>query len=299
MGGAFVTAFLAGAIGGAVGSALTVLLLSLVRERLIADGARWPLVGIAVGLPLLAFVLYLLFGKPDANTAQTMALAAPASLDRMSAGSAAVPSAPAGMMSAPGKAPSVASLVEKLEAKLQDDPSDANGWLLLARSYEHIDQLDKARDAYRQAVVLGAEDPALAARLQEGGAATPAPAESAASDTTAASGSGVRGTVRLDPGVASEVAPDDTVFIFAKASNGQPMPIAVLRVKAGQLPMDFVLDDSLAMTSNLKLSSFDDVVVTAKISKSGDASAAAALSAPSRLARVGDPNPIELVIGGS
>jgi cytochrome c-type biogenesis protein CcmH len=69
----------------------------------------------------------------------------------------------------------------------------------------------------------------------------------------------------------SKVAPDDTVFIFARASQGPRMPLAILKRKASELPITFTLDDSTAMSDELKLSKFELVVVGARVSKSGNA----------------------------
>ena len=82
---------------------------------------------------------------------------------------------------------------------------------------------------------------------------------------------GLRGTVRISPKLKDQVKPDETVFIFARAEKGPPMPLAVLRAKVRELPLAFSLDDSMAMAPELKLSSFDRVVVTARVSKAGGA----------------------------
>jgi cytochrome c-type biogenesis protein CcmH len=49
------------------------------------------------------------------------------------------------------------------------------------------------------------------------------------------------------------------------------MPLAVIRTKASELPHSFTLDDSMAMTSASKLSTAGDVVVEARVSRSGSA----------------------------
>jgi cytochrome c-type biogenesis protein CcmH len=82
---------------------------------------------------------------------------------------------------------------------------------------------------------------------------------------------GVHGVVRISPQLAAQVKPDDVLFVFARAAEGPPMPLAVLRRKAADLPLEFRLDDSMAMAQGLKLSSFPRVIVAARISKSGNA----------------------------
>jgi len=82
---------------------------------------------------------------------------------------------------------------------------------------------------------------------------------------------GVRGTVRLAPGLSKQVKPDDIVFVFARAAEGPPMPLAVLRARAGDLPLQFALNDSMAMAQGLTVSAYPRVVVTARISKTGSA----------------------------
>jgi cytochrome c-type biogenesis protein CcmH len=81
----------------------------------------------------------------------------------------------------------------------------------------------------------------------------------------------VSGTVRLSPSVAAQVSPEDTVFVFARAAEGPRMPLAVLKKRVKDLPLNFKLDDSMAMTPGLELSTFPRVVVGARISKSGSA----------------------------
>jgi cytochrome c-type biogenesis protein CcmH len=94
-----------------------------------------------------------------------------------------------------------------------------------------------------------------------------AAAQSEASDKAA----GVSGTVSLAPGLAGKAAPGDTVFIFARAAEGPRMPLAILRKKVSDLPVAFTLDDSSAMSPAARLSGTLQVIIGARISKSGDA----------------------------
>ena len=79
--------------------------------------------------------------------------------------------------------------------------------------------------------------------------------------------------VSLDPALARQVKPDAVLFVFARAENGPPMPLAIQRIAASELPTTLVLDDSMGMIPAMKLSGFPKVVVGARISASGNASA--------------------------
>ncbi len=79
----------------------------------------------------------------------------------------------------------------------------------------------------------------------------------------------ITGNVSLSPALAGKVAPTDTVYILARAAQGPKMPLAVLRKQVKDLPLKFTLDDSMAMQPQLKLSGFAQVVVVARVSKSG------------------------------
>jgi cytochrome c-type biogenesis protein CcmH len=63
------------------------------------------------------------------------------------------------------KAPSVTSLVGKLEAKLAENPNDAKGWLLLAKSHDHLGDQRAAWAAYSRAEELGLSDAAFEIEL--------------------------------------------------------------------------------------------------------------------------------------
>ena len=102
-------------------------------------------------------------------------------------------------------------------------------------------------------------------------AAKPAAAPVATPAPDAAGGATIRGTVRLAPALAMLAAPTDAGFIFARPAEGSRMPLAIVRKQVKDLPVDFVLDDSMAMSPGAKLSLFPQVVVSARVSKSGQA----------------------------
>lgn len=77
--------------------------------------------------------------------------------------------------------------------------------------------------------------------------------------------------VSLDPALKDKVQPTDTLFIYAKATSGMQMPLAIVRKMATELPITVVLDDSTAMSPQMKLSKFKQVSVFARISSSGTA----------------------------
>ena len=87
----------------------------------------------------------------------------------------------------------------------------------------------------------------------------------------AATAAKVAGSVRIAPALAAKAAAGDTLFVFARAEGGSRMPLAVLRTSAGALPLDFSLDDSMAMSPMAKISSASAVRIEARVSRSGGA----------------------------
>lgn len=77
--------------------------------------------------------------------------------------------------------------------------------------------------------------------------------------------------VELADALRDKVQPGDTVFVFARAASGPPMPLAVKRLTVADLPAQVSLSDSDAMMQELKLSAFDQVQLVARISRAGDA----------------------------
>jgi cytochrome c-type biogenesis protein CcmH len=108
-------------------------------------------------------------------------------------------------------------------------------------------------------------------------AATPAatPAETAPAQNPVAeapaSGRQISVHVSLDPKLQDRVAAGDTLFVFARAANGPRMPLAIQRLTAADLPAVVTLDDSMSMMPAMKLSLFPDIVIGARISRTGNA----------------------------
>ncbi len=126
--------------------------------------------------------------------------------------------------------------------------------------------------------------------------AVPAPA---VEQSPAASGDGkaVTVAVRIDPRLLDKVSPDDTLFVFARAQSGPPMPLAVGRFTLATMPETIVLDDSSAMAPQLRISGFDKVNVQARIAKGGQPTAQSGdLQSAPVPAVVGGDGVMELVI---
>lgn len=76
-------------------------------------------------------------------------------------------------------------------------------------------------------------------------------------------------TVNINKDLRSEMPKTADLFVLAKANQGPPMPLAVKRLNVTHWPVTIVLDDSMAMMEDLRMSEFSDIIITARISKSG------------------------------
>jgi len=244
-----------------------------------------------------------------------------------------------------------AQAVEQLAQRLKEQPDNAEGWAMLARSYAALSRHEQALPAYENALKLNPNDAALLtdmadtvamqnnrdlegrplqlldealklepnnikalaligtaafnrkdyrlaishweklqsltpadsgllpqlqssiaqARAMAGMPAAVAATAAASPAPAASSRASLSGTVRLAPALAAQAGPDDTLFIFARPAQGARMPVAILRKQVKDLPLNFSLDDSQAMAPAARLSLFPQVIVSARISKSGQA----------------------------
>lgn len=102
---------------------------------------RAPVYAIAFGVPVVAVVLYLLVG----NSAGLSGAATPGPFGGPQAG---------GQMSQQGIEANVAALAKRLE----QNPGDAEGWAMLARSYLNLEKYSEASNAYARAAALKTDD---------------------------------------------------------------------------------------------------------------------------------------------
>jgi cytochrome c-type biogenesis protein CcmH len=265
-------------------------------------------IAVGVGVPLVAFAVYFWIGNPGAIQQTVEHDVSVAQIEAM---------------------------VDRLAARMRENPGDVDGWQLLARSYGVLGRFQDAANAYEKAASLAPRDAQLLADyadalamargrrlegepeklIQRALQADPNNLKALALAGTAAyerkdyagaaahwqrmlphvapdsedarsiqqninearsflkdkapPAAGLAGTVSLAPAMKDKSSPDDIVFVFARAAEGPPMPLAVARTRVRDLPYRFQLDDSMAMTPALKLSAFPKVTVTARISKGG------------------------------
>jgi cytochrome c-type biogenesis protein CcmH len=160
------------------------------------------------------------------------------------------------------------ALAATAEMEIGDYASSLGHWEALARqlppgSEDEAQVRGVIAEVTTRAVAAGqglkAAKPALA---------TAAPAAPAASAGRADS---VSGSVSIAPLLAGKVGASDTLFVYARAEGGPRMPLAVLRTGAAKLPLAFKLDDSMAMTPQMKISGAASVRIEARVSRTGNA----------------------------
>ena len=176
--------------------------------------------------------------------------------------------------------------LQMVQRALQLDPNNLKALALAGSAAFERKDYKTALDWWGRAIPLAPAGSEFATGLQSSmqqarsamgdsspGMATPNAGVVAQATSMPAPGTGkqVSGVVLLSPALAAKAAPDDTVFVFARAADGPRMPLAILKRKVSDLPLTFLLDDSTAMSGEMRLSKFARVVVGARVSKSGDA----------------------------
>lgn len=165
--------------------------------------------------------------------------------------------------------------MDLLKRAVQMQPNSQRGlWLLGIAAFQHGQYANAAAtwrvlqpqlEAGSKVAVAVAQQIALADARRAG-----APAEAGSSHAApAASGARLQVKVSLAPALQSKLAPGDTLFVYARAPDGPPMPLAVAKLAASQLPTSVTLSDAMAMTPSMQLSSVARVFIGARISHSG------------------------------
>lgn len=164
-----------------------------------------------------------------------------------------------------------------LERAVQQEPDNQRALWLLGISDFQQDRYADAAATWRRlqpllepgSSVAKAVAQQIAAADARAGGSAPAPATSAA--INAPTGPRLTVKVSLAPALKNRLQPGDTLFVYARAEQGPPMPLAVARLDAAHLPATVELTDAMAMAPTMKLSSVPRVFVGARISHSGQA----------------------------
>ena len=163
---------------------------------------------------------------------------------------------------------------------LKADPKEVTSLGLLGISAFEGKRYQDAIDYWQRLLVLLPQDEGSRAPLQGGidqakarlvasaGQVAAAPAAAVAS-AKAASGVAIRVRVDLGEALKAKVQSGDTVFIFARATKGPPIPLAVKRLTVADLPVTVELADADAMRPDLKLSAYPEVQLLARVSRAG------------------------------
>jgi len=335
-----------------------------------ARSGRWAVGILAVAVPTVSVLLYTALGNLEI-------------IPRLEA-QGTVQAGRSGTAQPPSDLPPMEVLVERLAAKLEQDPSNLEGWLMLGRSYAATGQAEKSVAAFKRAYDMAPNSPDVmlayaetlaaqnanrlegepetliqkaldlspqnpsglwlagvaalqrgdgeaaakrwealyqllppegedAAKLKgfiaqargesdrPGGPSTPAAGQAPEGPTTEgdypAGTSSIQVKVELAEHLASRASPEHALFVYAKALDGPPMPLAVHRAQVKDLPLTVTLDDSMAMMPQLQLSAFPQVAVGARVSLSGNATASAGdLEGEVKPVKPGQAEPVRVTI---
>lgn len=186
-----------------------------------------------------------------------------------------------------------------LQQAVQADPANQRGlWLLGISQFQHDDYTNAVATWRRlqpllepgSTVAKAVTEQIAVAQARAGGKPSPVP-------TAAAAGPRLTVQVSLAPALRAKFKPGAALFVYARAEQGPPMPLAVTRLDADQLPATVTLSDAMAMAPQLKLSSVSRVFVGARISASGQAIAQSGdLEGDAGIVAVDHVEPIRIVI---
>ncbi|MDP6948779.1 MAG: c-type cytochrome biogenesis protein CcmI [Arenicellales bacterium] len=164
-----------------------------------------------------------------------------------------------------------------IEQALALDPQQIQGLWLAGIAAEKRGQPAVALAYWRRLAPLVADEPEFYQEVRRFITRATAATESATAGTTASPSAQPGNAIRLqvmvsiDPALATDVKPADTLFVFAREPGGPAMPVAAVRVAALPLPREVVLDERTASLSDGSLTQYARLEIGARISRSGDA----------------------------
>lgn len=133
-----------------------------------------------------------------------------------------------------------------------------------------ISYLERARAAATDPALQRQIDASIAQAKGAAGTATLVPGKASADVGAVAAPAQVSGRVWLADDLRAKAPAQATLFLYARPVDGSRMPVALLRKKVSDLPLNFTLDDSMGMVPEVSLSKLSSVVVVARISARGN-----------------------------
>ena len=159
---------------------------------------------------------------------------------------------------------------ELVQRGLKLAPRFPNGLWLAGMAAEQRQDYKSAHRYWSLLLPMIADNPASSREVQ-GLLATLEERDPALAKTvSSADAVGIKLLVDISAELKAKASLDTAVFIYAKAMQGPPMPLAVRKLQLGDLPVSLTLSDDDAMMPTMKLSSFDQVIVGARVSSSGN-----------------------------
>lgn len=144
---------------------------------------------------------------------------------------------------------------------------------------------ESVREQIAQARAHAGMPPAAGAAAPVAVSAAPEPS---ATPTDATGATKLVVEIDIAPELKAQLGANDVLYVFARAPQGPKMPLAIQRMPVSSFPVTVTLDDSMGMMPSMKLSSVPEVVVGARVSKTGVANAQSGdfevISAPVTLA---------------
>lgn len=169
---------------------------------------------------------------------------------------------------------------EAIDSALAIDPNHPKALALAGMAAFKRGDIPQARKQWEHVLTLlppdseGAQNiTANLAHIDSQNKAAPATPVGPTAPSAVTAQKNVEGTVSISDALRDKVAPQDTVFVLARAAAIGRMPVAILRLQVKDLPAKFILDDKLAMSPEAKISRFDKVTVEVRVSRSGQAAA--------------------------